>query len=129
MILKELYEKREGKILQMALFNSRTNTSLPDTESLLEDERKLYNQITESLLLFRTSILVNVLNGKKPEVKVEININQSRISNKMVRLLTEVQKFIGEDMNTYGPFKPEDISNLPSKVADILIKNNKAEEI
>ncbi len=130
MILKELYEKREGKIVQMALFNSRTNTTLPDTESLLEDERKFYNQITENLIGGRNGILINVLNGKKPEIKSEIKINlNEKTANKMVRILNEVQKFVGEDMNVYGPFKSEDVSNLPLKVAEILIKQNNAEEI
>jgi len=130
MILKELYEKRESKIVQMALFNSRTNTSLPDTESLLDEEKKLYNQITDTLLTVRNGILINVLNGKKPELKIEIKLeNKNKTPNKLVRLLSEVSNFVGEDMNVYGPFKPEDVSNLPMKVADILIKDNKAEEI
>ena len=38
MILKELYERREGKIIQMALFNSRTNVDLQETDSLLGEE-------------------------------------------------------------------------------------------
>ena len=40
-----------------------------------------------------------------------------------------VPKFVGEDMNAYGPFKSEDVGNIPIKVAEILIKNKKAVEI
>ena len=49
--------------------------------------------------------------------------------SKLVRFLQPVQQFMGGDMQVYGPFNPEDIANLPQKVSEILIKNNRAEEI
>ena len=47
MILKELYERREGKIIQMALFNSRTNVDLQETDSLLGEEVNFYNSLVD----------------------------------------------------------------------------------
>ena len=32
-------------------------------------------------------------------------------------------------MKDYGPYNPEDISHIPEKIAEILIKNNVAESI
>ena len=36
---------------------------------------------------------------------------------------------MGEDLKIYGPFEKEDVSNIPRKVAEVLIKKNRAEEI
>ena len=130
LLLKELYEKREGKIIQIALFNSRTNAQLQDEDILLDEEKRLYNSIINTLTTTRIGILNNLLEGKKPELKIEENkTEEKKVNHKMVRFLDEVPKFVGEDMTIFGPFKAEDVGNLPEKIATILIKGNKAEEI
>ncbi|MBS3174947.1 hypothetical protein J4440_03650 [Candidatus Woesearchaeota archaeon] len=130
LILNELYEKREAKIMQMALFNSRTNSQLQDEDILLDEEKKVYYSIINLLNISRDSILKNILEGKKPEVKIEEKIDAKPKTNlKLVRFLEPVPKFMGEDMTVFGPFNTEDIGNLPEKIATILIKGNKAEEI
>ena len=50
-----------------------------------------------------------------------------KIELKTVRITKEMPKFVGEDMTSYGPFKEEDIANLPSEIADLLIKTQRAE--
>ena len=40
-----------------------------------------------------------------------------------------IPQFVGDDLEVYGPFESEDISNLPTRVAEVLIKNNRAEEL
>ena len=128
LLIKELYERREGKIAQMALFNARTNSPLQDADALLEEEKQLYNSLISLFSRFKDGILTNILDGKKIILKAEA-IEQKQTNNKLVRFLNAIPKFMGEDMNNYGPFKPEDIANLPEKVAQILLKNNMAEEI
>ena len=46
-----------------------------------------------------------------------------------MRILNAIPQFIGDDLNTYGPFEEEYIASLPEKVADILIIKNKAKII
>ena len=71
--------------------------------------------------------------GKKPEVKQQTKDNtvqvQDLTKNKLVRFLQSVPQFLGEDLNTYGPYEAEDIANLPMRVSEVLIKNKRAEEI
>ncbi len=129
LLIKELYERREGKIAQIALFNARTNSPLQDPDALLDTEKQLYNNLVGTFSAFRSGIVNNLLDGKKPEVKQEIKEHQKEKNNKLLRFIGAVPKFVGEDMNNYGPFKPEDIGNLPHKVAEILLKNKMAEEI
>ncbi len=129
LLLKELYEKRENKIIQMAMYNSRVNATLQDSDVLLHEEKELYESLISNLNSARNGILNSLLEGKKPEVKLVEKKQEVKEPNKLIRFLETVPKFMGEDMTIYGPFNPEDIGNLPEKISLILIKNKKAEEI
>jgi len=48
---------------------------------------------------------------------------------KTVRFLSAVPKFVGRELEEYGPFFAEDIASLPAVIADILVKKGRAEEI
>lgn len=123
-IIKELYDRREKKILFMALNKARTNSSVIDTSSLLDEETVLFNSVVSVLLKNREEVLINVLNEN--QVMKEKPKQQS---TKLIRFLHDVPKFVGKELEIYGPFKEEDVANLPLEVADILIKKGKAEEI
>src|SRR3989344_4985427 len=75
-IIREVYEKREAKIVQLALSSAITNKN-QDINNLLEEERLIFDGI--------------------------------------VKFLKEIRQ--------------ELLSKLPEKTAELLIKNNKAEEI
>ncbi|SRR5712692_765633 len=47
----------------------------------------------------------------------------------LVRFLQEVPEFVGVDLNSYGPFRAEDVSAIPIENATQLIKKNYAMEI
>jgi len=126
-MLKELYDKREAKIMQLALFCARSNTK-KDYTNMLKKEMVAYNNVVDELKNIRTIVFDEMLT-KKNVVK-EVKELKKNIDNlKIVRFVKEVSSFIGEDLNTYGPFKAKDVANLPLKVADILIENKEAEEI
>ena len=67
-ILKELYEKREGKIINMALLNSRSKTVF-DASLLLPEEIKFYENMRNTLNLYREGILDNLIQGEIPSLK------------------------------------------------------------
>ena len=48
---------------------------------------------------------------------------------KIVRFLNSVPKFMGKDLQVYGPFDEEDVATLPEDVADLLIKKGRVEEL
>lgn len=130
-ILRELYERRENKIIQMALFSSRTN-SMSEHEALLEEEKELYISIKNALAGYRENIIGNLINGKLPNLEkakiIKTSENQTS-ETKLVRFMTAVPKFVGNDLNVYGPYEEQDIANLPKKVADILIEKSRVELI
>ena len=129
-ILKELYERREGKLIQLALFNSRTDQALQETSYLLQEEIKFYNELVSLFNLYKESVLNNLLKGILPEVpKHHIFDNQVLLKERSVQFLQPVPEFLGEDMNAYGPFQPEDTARLPMKVSEVLIKNGMAKQL
>ena len=130
-LLKELYEKRERKIIDQALSASRTEIKNKEI-SLLPEEEQFYKELITLLTEYRENILLRVLSKKQPkpkeeepkEIKTEDNNNL-----KLIRFLTEIPKFIGTDLNVYGPFEREDLANLPKDIAKTLIEKKRAEEI
>lgn len=67
-LVKELYERREKKILEMALNRSRTSANIIDTTNLLAEERALFDQLVSNLDHFRVGVLQNLLTLKEPSV-------------------------------------------------------------
>ena len=130
-MIQELYERRESKILQLAVFSSRMNDKTKFQE-MLDEEKELYNSLVSTLNRFRKDILFNVLSLKNPESKFESKPKELKTgikpNNKLVRFLHATPKFVGDNLQVYGPFEDEDLASLPLKVADILIKNERAEE-
>jgi len=131
-ILKELYEKRESKILQLAIISSRTNSESKNVD-MLKEERILYYLIKERLDLSRQGILDNLLNCQYPslikktkDIKID---NQAKNTQETLRIMHPVPKFIGPDQQSYGPFEEENIINISSFIADTLIKSKRAEKI
>ena len=136
-ILKELYERREKKIIVLALDRSRTKSNLVDTSALLKEEKVFYDSLTNMFDNYRDSILMSILNEQLPfmnpvedkKPRQEFQNAAPKKQTKLVRFISPVPKFVGPELEEYGPFKDEDIANLPSEIADVLINKSKAEEI
>ena len=70
-ILKELYERRERKILSMALDASKTTSIVIDTSAMLTEEKLFYSNVLGILNNFRQGVLFNMQSGRMPEIKKE----------------------------------------------------------
>lgn len=67
-IVKEIYEKREKKIIDIALNRSKTNSDIIDTSAMLPEEKGFYSLILETLDFFREGILHNLFKGELPKL-------------------------------------------------------------
>ena len=136
-ILKELYERRERKIISIALDKSRTKSNLIDTTALLKEEKVVFDALTSLLDSYRDVILYSVLNEKMPFMQQINNKREEEFKTalelkkpiKLVRFMQPVPKFVGPELEEYGPFEEEDIASLPAEIADLLISKGRAEEI
>ena len=123
-IVKEIYDKRESKILQLALSSAKTD-KIQDNQSLLPEEKPIFDDLNKILKENRERLLNKIL---EEDIKPKV-IRSGQESIKLVRILNPIPKFIGDDLNEYGPFEEEYIASLPIRIAELLIKNHRAEEI
>ena len=151
-IIKGIYERREKKVLNIALTKSRTKSDVIDTSSFLDNERRFFDEIVKVLDVFRNEVIDNVIEGKQisaltieskkinkvadEDAQIKSGTNPVAVENKekvknikLVRFLYAVPKFVGKELELYGPFEEEYIANLPSDIADILIGKGRVEEI
>lgn len=152
-ILRELYERREKKIISMAVNKSRTKSSLINTSVLLKEEKELYDALNGVLDAYREGILVNVLDRKSPGTGQGISLINgdnaalnaqengsekpkalkteavSAKKTRTIRFIKPIPKFVGPDLVIYGPFEEEDIARLPEDVANVLIGKSRAEAL
>jgi DNA replication initiation complex subunit (GINS family) len=150
-IVRELYERREKKIADMALNRSRTRSNLIDTSTLLVHERYLYDSIVSVLDSFRDSVLHNVLSLREPSLSITLpepakmaappaeepdqqSLVQPVQENpqptiKFVKFTKPVEQFVGKELELYGPFQPDQKEELPADIADILIEKGSAVEV
>lgn len=135
-IIGELYGKREKKILGMAVDKSKNRSAIIDNSSFLPEEKALFDNVVSVLRGGRENILLNLLELKKPgaegsnlerpEGKVEKTGGKD---TKLVRFLSAIPRFVGRELEEYGPFDVEDIASLPIEIAGVLINKGRAEEI
>ncbi|MFH2020431.1 MAG: hypothetical protein ABIJ34_03390 [archaeon] len=137
-LIKELYERRERKIVLLAIDRSRTGKPLPDESALLEEEKNLIKALIEPLDVCRKGILLKLVNAKLPfsegivPLVIEKPIEEEavdKIEYTTVRFTSDVPKFVGKELEFYGPFKPGDIARLDSEIAQVLISRERAEII
>ncbi len=147
-LIKDLYERREKKVINLAMISSRTG-GLLDKSAMLMEEQKLFERLSQMLEEFRNDILYRVMGGSMPELREREASSpimaqpqasdrlpgapgspQASASGKeavLVRFTHSVPKFIGKELEVYGPFESDDIANLPKQIADILVSKGRAE--
>ena len=143
-IIKELYERRERKIITAALDNSRMFSVVVDKSAMLEEEKKFFESVLDVLNKFRKDVLFSILEAKEPviseekkeikeDAKEEQKTDEAEEEPKkeilMIRFLYPVPKFVGKSLEEYGPFDKDDVANIPSELAELLVKKGRAELI
>lgn len=67
-ILKDLYDRREKKIVRIALNKARTGLSVVNTSNMLPSEKMMFNTINNTLHEFRKNILFKLACGDIPDI-------------------------------------------------------------
>ncbi len=153
-LVSDLYQRREKKIISMALTKSRTGAKLADVAYLTDEEKDFYNALVNILDRYRGTLLKKMI-ASESEVEEAalvsdsekldlVDSNKDDVENKpkggdeseqksekkrMVRFLHAVPKFYDKDMNVLGPFEEDDIASLPSSIVDIFLKKERVEVI
>jgi len=145
-VLRDLYDRREKKIISMAINKARVNANLVDMQNMLSEETRFFESLVSLLVNYRKEILFNILDLKLPKsdtiiIKEEIKgqmsnfisasaLKEIKVKNKTtVRFTCPVPKFVGPELEEYGPFENEDIAILPTEVVNVLVFKGRAEII
>ena len=106
----------------MAINKSRTSSNIVDSASLLEGEKMLFDSLVETLDKYRKNLLLDLFAGKTPVKEVQKEMTH-------VKFLSQVPKFVGPELEVYGPFDANSETDLPPAIASVLINKGRAEEI
>ena len=117
-IFKELMLLRKKKLLGLVFVASETGINKRDFENMLGFERELFDNIMSSMEYAEKSLLSEFSNTSfVPEEQ----------TMKLVLFLDDVDGFLDTEGKEMGPFKKDDIVNLPKQIAEILVSDKKAE--
>ncbi len=149
-VIKDLFDKRESKVIQLAVNKSRTNSPIIQELNLLEEEKQVYHSIVSIMTGFRAEALGTVLEGVSrrinneampkipdmPEKKPEPSFSPTQSMNSFevasgvkLKFVQAVPKFVGKELEVYGPYEKEQVTDLPLEIANILINNGSAVKV
>lgn len=117
-MIQELVQTRHTKLFEKVAGNERISLNV-----LTSEEKKVYTGVLPFAEAYQ-SFAENILRGSAPEVHVE-----TQRKTAVVRFLKKVPAFVGVDMETYGPFKVEDVASLPLANCKILVEKGLTEKI
>jgi len=118
-MFKELMLRRKKKLLNLAFVAAETGISKRDYENMLSFEKEVFDKIMKEIESGDKK-LAKLLNGQEQEEKKK---------NKLVVFLKDVDEFLSLNGEKLGPFKKEDIVNLPLEIVNILVIDNKVEAV
>lgn len=177
-ILRELYEIREKKIINLAVNKVKTGSELVDTSNLLAEEKAFFTDTCVLLDKYKKGVLEQMLMMESPIVdaskyvsapsssysdeededdevvdsssstsssdysnkEAESSVSESNESKNSsestsdsskvkIKVLCDLPKFVGTDKNIYGPFSKDDEAEVPSNIAELLVKKGRASSI
>ena len=125
-IAKDVYERREQKIVRRALGSVRSDSS--DEENLVGFENQMYNELVETLRKYRDKFFdsTGIVEEKVFEEKEEEKLEEKKKDEKteellMIHVSKDIPQFITSE-GKFGPFKKEEEVSLPKKICNILEK-------
>ena len=141
MILRDLYERREKKIIDMALNKSKAKEAVIDTSDLLSEEQTFYTNLLDLFNKNRQEVLISLLEGKTPSLSDPLTPETHSMpdptiasepkqelpdGHEFLEITESIEKFIAPDLKEYGPFKEGDDITIPSEIAQVLVNQNRA---
>jgi DNA replication factor GINS len=94
---------------------------LPAT--LLERERYTFSEIRQSLEKLHAELVSSTMTGR-----AELAAPRE-ITNVLLIIKAEVPPIVGDDLRQYGPFKDGDVTSMPKRSAELMVKRGLARKI
>lgn len=117
-MLEDIIYLREKKIINKAIIKTKTNEE--DIKNMIPEEQKMYYKIANLLYNYQKTVKEQFGEGKPSAEK------QKKVK---ILMLQDVPKFIGTDMQEYGPFKEGEELELIEPIAKIFVKKGIGKEL
>jgi DNA replication initiation complex subunit (GINS family) len=118
-IVQEIYNRREKKILTLALHVARTANMNQDLSCLLPLEHTLFLSAVRLCQDTRKATFEPV-RAQQSSVVVESG-SQTLLQKMSYVALDDIPEFVGPDLSRYGPYKRDDVCEVPELVASVLL--------
>ncbi|MFH1649557.1 MAG: hypothetical protein ABIA93_03340 [Candidatus Woesearchaeota archaeon] len=131
-LVREIYEKREKKILYLAMDRVRTGSTIIDTSTLIAEERAFYEEAVKFLTSRRDAVLEKILSPPEttlPKPKKTDEPKETKKAITKLKFVEDVPKFLGGEKKVFGPFNTGDEVEIPDNIARILLEKGKAEKV
>ncbi len=115
-LFRELMIRRRKKILDLVLIAAETGISKQDFDNMLSFEKSLFEELIKNIENSEKKIN-EILDGKSAE----------ELKNQLVIFKTDVEEFLDMEGEKIGPFKKDQVANIPKEIAKILTEDGKAE--
>jgi len=122
MLVNDIFNRRERKILNMVLIAARTKI-LP--ENLSEEEKAFFDTLIEVVSKRRKEALAELF--EEAEKQAEGEMAGQRIVS--IVFNEDMEEFVGSNLVNYGPFKKGDATEIPLDNAKLLEEKGIAKEI
>ncbi len=130
-LIREIINRRQRKIIEIAMNKAENGSNIINTNSLLPEEKVFFDHQVEVIGNFRASLLDSMHRPNTAPKPQDLNMapHEPNTSDLKVQILESVPKFVGVDLEIYGPYMAQETIALKPEIADMLIKTNKAKII
>jgi len=136
-IVRDVFNRRETKIINGALMSARSGA---EVKNMLVEEKILFHHIKNGVTENRKR-LDDILQGTVLNVQLENSEpakennapvldaiqNAPKVATSRIKTLVDIPTFVGEDLETYGPWPNGTVVDCPKMAADVFIITGKAE--
>lgn len=138
-IARDIFERREQKILMKALRCVRSNemeeNNIVQSEKItFEDLKKILKQgrvdferllVGETVVSFNRNDTEMMLQEKIGKIENSFEETKAEdLNTVLVRIVKNIPKFVSSDLVEYGPYEANEIKKIPKKEAELLSKKN-----
>lgn len=120
-MLREIYARRERKILTLAMVKVKTGRDVFDVSVMLEAEKTLFDSLVRVLEDARKEQLEHAPIHKPVQSEDTEDADFAH-----VRFRRQVGAFIGEELESYGPYNTGDRARIPRSIAKSLVERGDA---
>ena len=115
-LFKGLMLRRKKKLLNLVFVAAETGVMKKDYETMLEFERKVFDNLVKAFNDGDKDLSVILSGGKD---------NGNRAVNKMIIFNDTIDQFVDMEGKTLGPFEKGELVNLDSRICDVLVSGGK----